>query len=81
MQPHTAEKVDDLLSNHLPVGYSKIIVDDAAIIDVEISSSGVRQVKNLIRSNIKILNLLIKLAKDTKADAEAEHNKLKKLTS
>ena len=81
MQTHTAAIVDDLLTNHLPIGYSKIIVDDAAIIDVEISPSGVRQVKSLIRSNIKILNLLIKLAKDTKADAEAEKVKLKELTS
>lgn len=80
MRTHRAEKVHGLLQ-HLPHGYSSIIVNKAKEKGRIVSSSWVRHVRNFTNADLQLLNFLIELAKENKADAEAEKEKLIELTT
>ena len=81
MQSHTAAYVDTLLSKHLPFGYSSKAQKIAKSKGRTIVASRVRQVKQLHDADLQILNILIELAKENKAVAEAELAKFKTLTT
>lgn len=79
MQLHTAEKVDHLLSNYLPFGYTKTIKARAAKKNLVIKGQRIREVKSLIQKDLQILNLLIEQAKENQAVAEAGIKEFKSL--
>ncbi|MBL87175.1 MAG: hypothetical protein CMO82_11015 [Winogradskyella sp.] len=76
-----AVKVDYLLSTYLPYGYVKDAQEKLKSENRIVSDSIIRQVKNLHFSDLQILNILIELAKNNKAIAEANKQKFKKLLS
>ena len=79
MHSHKAIIVASLLDNHLPHGYSKIIVDRAKRLGINTYVQRVRGVKALMYSDIRLLNLLVEFANENKAVAEAENEKLSEL--
>ncbi|MFD2824497.1 hypothetical protein ACFS5M_12515 [Lacinutrix iliipiscaria] len=79
MQVHTAKKVDTLLSNHLPFGYTKVIKERALSKGLLLKTQRVREVKSLLQKDLQILNLLIEFAQENQAVAEAGEKKLKSL--
>lgn len=79
MHSHTATEVDSLITNHLQKGYSKTIIERAKAKGRETYGQWVRSVKILHKADLEILNLLIELAQEHKAVAEAEKEKLQQL--
>ena len=81
MQSHKAEKVIDLLDNHLPYSYSKKVVEIAKKRRLETSETLVRNVKGLINKNLHILNIILEVAKSHKNLMELEQEKLNQIIS
>lgn len=79
MQSHTAEKVDQLLSNFLPFGYTKTIRERASRNNLILKGQRIRMVKSLLQKDLQILNLLIEYAKENQAVAEAGQKRFKSL--
>lgn len=80
MQTHTAKEVEEIF-NHLPHGYSTKIKDRLLSNDRNVTTSWIRHIRNFKHKDLAILNLLIELAKESKAVAEAERAKLKEYIS
>lgn len=76
MQLHIAEKTFDLLNKYLPYGYSSEITNRAKLKGLKTNDQRVRMVKAGIQKDIIILDLLIDLAKEKQAVAEALTEKL-----
>ena len=82
MQTHTSEKVVKLLEEHLPHGYAKKAKEKLLEqTQRKVSETWVRQVKNFQAKDLQIVNILLIIAKENKAVAEAELSKTEKLTS
>ena len=81
MHSHTAKEVAKLLSDFLPHGYSNKILENAKKNGIETYTQRIRGVKSLVYADLEILNLLIELAKENEAVAEAQKKKLEELTS
>lgn len=81
MHSHNASEVNELLKNHLPHGYARKVVEKANIQGVRVSQETVRKIKTLVYADIQILNLLVELATETKAVAEAQKKKLNQILS
>ncbi len=79
MQSHKAKKTHELISKHLPHGYAKKVVERAKKKGIDTKQSYVRNVKALLLTNAEIFYIIIELAKETKAIAVAENQKLETL--
>lgn len=79
MQSHTAQKVEALLSSHLPFGYTKTIKERAKAKGLTLKGQRIREVKSLIQKDLQILNLLIEYAKENQAVTEAGVKQFKSL--
>lgn len=76
MQTHIAENLSSLLDNYLPHGYSNIVALKAGKKGITVSKNTVRSVRSGLHKNLDILDLLIEVAKEKQAVAEALTEKL-----
>lgn len=76
---HRAEVINDLLENHLPHGYSSIVVEKSKEKGLLISKQTVRNVKSLIKFDINVLLILIEVAVENKNNIIAAKKNIEKL--
>ena len=79
MQLHNAIEVDRLFSNFLPYGYTKTVIKRAGKSGINIKGQRVRAVKSGVYMDKQILNILIELAQENEALAEAQKLKTNEL--